>query len=215
MKNIYTNVFTLGLMLLLCGCPSADSKTGGSDETGTSQVDLPEGCILPTTETILSGEYKPLARPLFVYVNKKSLERPNVRTFVEFYMNDGQALVSDVGYVQLPEADLKASREVLKAALESVKANDGADESVVMIDGSSTVFPISQRMAEEMKEKKNIVTEVGRSGTGGGFDKFARGELDLSDASRTIKDSEAEKMKEGGVEYRRHLCCRQQRERLV
>lgn len=74
-------------------------------------------------------------------------------------------------------------------------------DDTVKIDGSSTVFPVSQRMAEELKGNKNLVAEVGLSGTGGGFDKFVRGDIDISDASRPIKEEEANKAKEAGIEF--------------
>ncbi|HML99614.1 MAG TPA: PstS family phosphate ABC transporter substrate-binding protein [Tepidiformaceae bacterium] len=63
----------------------------------------------------------------------------------------------------------------------------------VRVDGSSTVFPISQAVAEDFsKEAKNVRANVALSGTGGGFEKFCRGEIQVSDASRPIKDSEKE-----------------------
>lgn len=63
----------------------------------------------------------------------------------------------------------------------------------VRIDGSSTVFPISQAVAEDFsKQAKNVRANVALSGTGGGFEKFCRGEIQVSDASRPIKDSEKE-----------------------
>ncbi len=65
---------------------------------------------------------------------------------------------------------------------------------IVTVDGSSTVFPITEAVAEEFqKDKKGAVrVTVGISGTGGGFKKFCRGEIDISDASRPIKKSEME-----------------------
>lgn len=63
----------------------------------------------------------------------------------------------------------------------------------VRVDGSSTVFPISEAVAEEFsKVAKNVRANVAFSGTGGGFEKFCRGEIEISDASRPIKDSEKE-----------------------
>lgn len=62
-------------------------------------VDNGNGCVTPTLDTILSGEYEPLTRPLFIYVNKESLERAEVRVFVEFYMQQGEKLTREVGYV--------------------------------------------------------------------------------------------------------------------
>ncbi len=73
----------------------------------------------------------------------------------------------------------------------------------IKVDGSSTVYPITEAMAEEFqkKERGKIRVTVGIAGTGGGFKKFCRGETDISDASRPIKDSEKEACKASGVEY--------------
>ena len=74
---------------------------------------------------------------------------------------------------------------------------------VVKIDGSSTVYPITEAVAEEFqKAKKNAIkVTVGISGTGGGFKKFCRGETDLQNASRPILAKEMEDCKAAGVEY--------------
>lgn len=70
----------------------------------------------------------------------------------------------------------------------------------VRVDGSSTVFPISEAVAEEFsKVAKNVRANVAFSGTGGGFEKFCRGEIEISDASRPIKDSEKEACKANGI----------------
>nr|WP_229415317.1 PstS family phosphate ABC transporter substrate-binding protein [Moorena bouillonii] len=72
----------------------------------------------------------------------------------------------------------------------------------VKVDGSSTVFPISEAMAEEFqKANPGIQVTVGVSGTGGGFKKFCAGETDISNGSRPIKESEIELCKKGGIEY--------------
>ncbi len=70
-----------------------------ADKLKLVAVDNGDGCVTPTPDTILSGEYKPLTRPLFIYVNKESLERPEVKAFVEFYMEHGEELTREVGYV--------------------------------------------------------------------------------------------------------------------
>ena len=56
----------------------------------------------PSFETVINGTYQPLARPIFIYINAKSLERPEVKEFVEFYMKNAEALVREVKYVPLP-----------------------------------------------------------------------------------------------------------------
>lgn len=67
-------------------------------------VDNGDGCVLPSSETVLSGEYAPLSRPLFVYFRADALERPEVVDFVRFYLTEGRSLVSEVGYVPAPDA---------------------------------------------------------------------------------------------------------------
>jgi len=73
----------------------------------------------------------------------------------------------------------------------------------IKIDGSSTVFPITEAVAEEFqKSKKGAVrVTVGISGTGGGFKKFCRGETDISDASRPILKAEMDECRKNGIEY--------------
>jgi phosphate transport system substrate-binding protein len=74
--------------------------------------------------------------------------------------------------------------------------------ALVTLDGSSTVFPISEAVAEEFqKAVKNVNVTVGISGTGGGFQKFCRGEIDIADASRPISASEVEACSKTGVEF--------------
>ena len=70
-------------------------------------VDDGTGCVSPTNQTIEEGTYKPLSRPVFIYVNKASLQRPEVKAFVEFYMENGAELATEVGYVRLSEQEYK------------------------------------------------------------------------------------------------------------
>ena len=76
-----------------------------------------------------------------------------------------------------------------------------ASAQVVQIDGSSTVFPISEAYAEEFQKETGTRVTVGLSGTGGGFKKFCRGDTDITGASRPIRDIEIELCKENGIEY--------------
>ncbi len=63
-----------------------------------------EGCIEPNVTTVEDGTYQPLSRPLFIYVKKESLNRPEVKAFVEFYLQkENKPLVNKVGYVHLPD----------------------------------------------------------------------------------------------------------------
>jgi phosphate transport system substrate-binding protein len=68
-------------------------------------------------ETVKSGEYKPLSRPLYIYVRKSALARQEVQDFVRFYLNEGAAQVSRVGYVELSDDQLKATRDAFEAAV--------------------------------------------------------------------------------------------------
>ncbi|MDR6226612.1 PstS family phosphate ABC transporter substrate-binding protein [Desmospora profundinema] len=85
--------------------------------------------------------------------------------------------------------------------------NQGADgaegglSGTITIDGSSTVYPLTQAVAEEfMKENPGVQVTVSESGTGGGFQKWALGETDINDASRLIKDEEKEEAAKNDIE---------------
>ena len=69
--------------------------------------------VAPSMEAVLKGTYSPLARPIFIYVNVKSLERPEVRQFVEYYMKHGAKLSREVKYVPLPERAYAHNLETL------------------------------------------------------------------------------------------------------
>jgi len=78
----------------------------------------------------------------------------------------------------------------------------GRASGTIKIDGSSTVYPITEAVAEEFgKQNPSVRTTVGISGTGGGMKKLSAGEIDIADASRPIKGSEVAMCKKSGVEY--------------
>ena len=89
------------------------------------------------------------------------------------------------------------------ALLLSVFFSGCGDESLLIeVDGSSTVYPITEAVAEEFqKENSKLRVTVGISGTGGGFKKFGRAETDVTNASRPIKPTEVELCKKNGIEY--------------
>ncbi len=76
-----------------------------------------------------------------------------------------------------------------------------AAEKIIKIDGSSTVYPITEAVAEEFQKAQKVKVTVGESGTGGGFKKFCRGETDISNASRPISQKEMDACKEAGIQY--------------
>ena len=93
------------------------------------------------------------------------------------------------------------SLSVLVSCGANNKNSSGLNGEVV-IDGSSTVAPITQAIAEEFREvESGVGVSIGISGTGGGFKKFITGELDISNASRPIKDEEKEIAKKNNIEF--------------
>ena len=207
-------------------------------------IDGGDGCIEPTAETVAAYEY-PLSRPIFIYVARESLTRPEVSAFANFYLgNTGMSVVPEVGYVQIP-AELQAEMQTRLSAFAAgedvsaapspaaspdatepaaatatvagaastattAPAGTGALPAVeyadlsgeINIDGSSTVFPIAQAVAEEFNAQANDVRiAIGVSGTGGGFEKFCAGETDISNASRMIEDDEIALCESNGIEF--------------
>ena len=80
--------------------------------------------------------------------------------------------------------------------------SDGEVSGDVLMDGSSTVFPIMEAVAEEYASAQpDVKVSVGVSGSGGGFEKFAAGETDMSNASRPIKEEEVSALEEAGIEF--------------
>jgi phosphate transport system substrate-binding protein len=67
-------------------------------------IDGGKGPVAPTTETIENGSYAPFSRPLFIYVNKTSADKPEVAAFIDFYLKNAAELAAEVGYVRLPES---------------------------------------------------------------------------------------------------------------
>jgi phosphate transport system substrate-binding protein len=103
-----------------------------------------------------------------------------------------------------------AAALAISLGLVAVACNTGGDgggsagdlTGTIQIDGSSTVFPISQAVAETFREENpDVQVRVGQAGTGGGFTKFCAGDIDISDASRPIEDDEKELCAGEGIEY--------------
>jgi len=82
---------------------------------GLVKVDAGKGAIAPTPETIASGTYAPLSRPIFMYASTKSLARPEVAAFAEYYVNNAGELSGQVGYVSLGQALYAQVLERLRA----------------------------------------------------------------------------------------------------
>jgi phosphate transport system substrate-binding protein len=72
----------------------------------------PKGkAVAPSIDAVMAGEYEPLARPIFIYVSAKSMDKPEVREFVEYYLKEGGKLAKEVKYVPLGAADYKHALE--------------------------------------------------------------------------------------------------------
>lgn len=88
-------------------------------------VDDGSGATLPSLETVKSGSYKPLSRPVFIYVTGAAAKRAEVVAFVEFYLDNASALVSDVGYIPLSDQEYAAEKN--KFSSFSTPAQDQAN----------------------------------------------------------------------------------------
>jgi phosphate transport system substrate-binding protein len=103
------------------------------------EVDGGKGCVAPTAANINGGTYAPLSRPLFIYVNKKSLARPEVKAFVDYYFKDIK-VVKEVGYIPLPEA-------AMPKILERVSAGKAGTTFM----GAPAGVPIAELLAKDLK----------------------------------------------------------------
>ena len=95
---------------------------------------------------------------------------------------------------------------LIAVTLSSCASVDGVKTSQMEIDGSSTVYPISQNVVEEFQATQGtqdgvLVANVELSGTGAGFERFCRGETDINNASRPIQEQEMESCDQSGVRY--------------
>jgi ABC-type phosphate transport system substrate-binding protein len=157
-------------------------------------------CIEPTAATIADNSY-PISRDLYIYVNKaKAAENAAVTAYIDYYLAEGtiSSVLETVPYVNLPEESLVEQQAIWTAA-----SPGNADPSgTVFVSGSSTVEPISNKVAEEFKAANaGFDYTVEGPGTGDGFAKFCAGETDISDASRPISEEEVASCAAAGIEY--------------
>ena len=78
-------------------------------------IDDGNGCVEPSVETAQAGEYSPLARPLFIYVNNKSYGEPAVKEYVDFYIENLQQIAEAAQYIPLNEEDYSATQDTLSS----------------------------------------------------------------------------------------------------
>ena len=149
----------------------------------------------------------PLARPLFIYSDAGIMaEKPQVAAFINFYLTYVNEEIERVGYFPAESSVLEAAKQSLLHAMSGSAASSGSMMAMlpevnplevsgdIITAGSSTVFPLSEAMAERFKDEgyaDNIT--IDSIGSGAGFERFCvAGESDVSNASRPIKDSERE-----------------------
>jgi phosphate transport system substrate-binding protein len=77
------------------------------------KIDGGKGPVAPSVETVMDGSYSPLSRPIFIYLSKAGAAKPQVRAFVEFYLEIAPQIVSEVGYIPLPDAEYQAGVSAL------------------------------------------------------------------------------------------------------
>jgi phosphate binding protein len=149
--------------------------------------------VEPVQANVDNGSY-PLARPLFIYSTAKIMqEKPQVAAFIAFYLNQLDDNIIDVGYFPAPATAIYQSWGAWLSA-QTVEVNADMVSGDIITAGSSTVFPVSERMAELFQQEGytgNIT--VDSIGSGAGYERFCvAGETDIANASRGIKDSEVE-----------------------
>ena len=195
--------------VLVEGVANTDGATGyfgftyyeqNADRLQAVEIDSGNGCVAPSAETAQSGEYTPLARPLFIYVSKQSYEENEaVQEYVDFYI-ENLADIAEVGqFIPLSDELYGETQSALEGLGGSGATGTSGD---VVVDGSSTVYPMSVAAQELLnQENPDVKVTVGEAGTGGGFEVFCTGDTDISDASRPIDEEEIAVCKENGVEY--------------
>jgi phosphate transport system substrate-binding protein len=95
--------------------------------------------VTPSKKTIASGTYKPLSRPLFIYVKAEAAKRESVQKFVDYYLSEGGPLIEDVGYVALPDAAYEKVRQRFEA---------GTTGSLFGGEGSEVGVSVEKRLDE-------------------------------------------------------------------
>lgn len=85
------------------------------DKLKVVPIDGGNGPVIPTETTINNGTYSPLSRPVFIYLNTASMARPEVKAFVDFYIENAGILASEVGYIALPDDLYQEAKDKVSA----------------------------------------------------------------------------------------------------
>ena len=153
---------------------------------------LPVDGVEPSAETIESGEYS-LARPLYLYTTQDLMrEKPQVAGFLGYYLNNVNDFVGDVGYFEIGPSTQEQNLEAWQSATgltDSTAQNLDPAAGDILVVGSSTVAPLTGRMADEFAASGNYAgqVQVESIGTDAGIRLFCvEGTGDILDASRSM-----------------------------
>ena len=86
-----------------------------ADKLKVVKIDGGDGCVEPTVETVQSGEYKPLSRPLFIYPGSKAIARPEVKAFLDFYISNANEIAEQAQFVPLTEEQKTQADQKIKS----------------------------------------------------------------------------------------------------
>lgn len=95
------------------------------DEVKALAVDAGDGCVRPTPKTIADGTFRPLSRRLFLHVSTEALARPTTQAFLRFYLDSGETVASEAGFVPLTDAQRDAAKARLERLLDAQPLSAG------------------------------------------------------------------------------------------
>lgn len=153
---------------------------------------LPIDDVAPSPENAAAGDYL-LARPLYIYTSERALARhPQVAAFIKFYLAHAAEVAEEVGYITPGEADLDVGRQQWEriTGLNMTAAMQAPADGAIRIAGSSTVQPITQRMAERFQAETGFAGAITVEGGGtlAGFRRLCRDQdVDIANASRAME----------------------------
>ncbi|HLF29164.1 MAG TPA: phosphate ABC transporter permease PstA [Anaerolineae bacterium] len=168
---------------------------------------LSVGGVAPSIETAEDGTY-PLARPLYIYTSADVMqEKPQVAAFLNFYLSSINAKIQDIGYFPVSEQVVLDNTTAWLAA-NGLGTNNplppvdpAALEGNIVASGSSTVYPVTQRMADDFQAAGfSGSIAVGNVGSSTGLAAFCNGAADIANSSRPINRTEIEACRENGRE---------------
>ncbi len=111
-QGVEGNKFALGYIPYAYYAPHSSRMKAVAIQWEKNKVQEP---VLPSPANVLAGTYNPLSRPLFIYVSKKSMDKPEVKEFVEFYLANVKSLATEVKYVPLTDAAYQMATGRLRA----------------------------------------------------------------------------------------------------